>query len=448
MPTYNIDINKIYQFPEEICEINFADSILVIAPAFANWIVLKSASQVSIFDFLRKGYSIKDTLSKNIFSKDDVSFVVTQIEARRFYVTRIKRSNDQNRSMHLYLTNGCNLSCPHCYMFSGIVNREELSTKEIFDLIYDFKKVTKGSSITISGGEPSTRADFDDVVKYSSDLGLKVKVLTNGTLMTPERVVSLSKYLYSIQISIDGYSEETNSLIRGKGSFQKSLEAVDSFVRHGVKTSIAVTPAYKTLKNHVNEYVDFARNLLAKYKGYPFQIKFSDGLIDGRNIKPSERYNHDYYTFYKKIQEDLYGPDFDAISFAHSFKNGIIIDNCMFGLFSIASNGNVYFCARIEKLMPVANVRSTSFHEIYIKSKAAQEATAVCKLEPCKSCELRFICGGGCRIDEFPELVYRTSFEYINYSKVPPRHCNQKIKNMFYDLMIRSNKFLYKPIYT
>lgn len=266
--------------------------------------------------------------------------------------------------------------------------------------------------------------------------------------MCPERVAWLAKYLYSIQISIDGYSEETNSLIRGKGNFQKSLEAVDMFIKCGVKTSIAVTPSYETLKCHVNEYVNFAHNLAMKYKGYPFQIKFADGLIDGRSIKPSERYNHNYYTFYKEIQEKLYGADFDAMSFAHSFKSEIIIDNCMFGLFSIASNGNVYFCARIGQLMPVANIRSTPFHEIYIKSKSAAEATVVSKLEPCKECELRYICGGGCRIDEFPELVCRTSFENIDYSKVPPRHCNQEIKEMFYDLMVRSNKYLFKPMDT
>lgn len=446
MPSYNIDINKTYQFPCEISRVNYADSILIIEPAYANWIVLKSDSQVSIFDYFRKGHSIKEALLNSKFSNDDISFVVTQIEARKMHLVREKHSNDQTRSMHLYLTNGCNLSCPHCYMFSGKPNQEELSTKEIFNLIHDYKSIAHGSTITISGGEPTSRTDFEDVVKYASNLGLRVKVFTNGTLITPERVERLSKFLYSIQVSIDGFSEETNSLIRGKGNFQKSLMTVDMFIRHGVKTSIAVTPPFEILKNHVKEYVEFARNLKAKYKGLPFQIKFADGLIDGRNIMPSESFNHVYYTLFKKIQEELYGSNFDAMSFANSFKNGNIIDNCMFGLFSIASNGDVYFCARIGNLMPVANIRSSSFHDILIKSQEAARATVVTNLEPCKNCELRFICGGGCRIDVFPQLVNRSSFDNIDYSEVPPRLCNHKIKSMLYDLMIRSNKYLYQPI--
>jgi sulfatase maturation enzyme AslB (radical SAM superfamily) len=67
-------------------------------------------------------------------------------------------------------------------------------------------------------------------------------------------------------------------------------------------------------------------------------------------------------------------------------------------------------------------------------------------LSPCKDCELRYICGGGCRIDEFPDLVNRDSFENIDFDKISQRECDSKVKDKFYDMLIRSNKYFYTAI--
>jgi radical SAM protein with 4Fe4S-binding SPASM domain len=284
------------------------------------------------------------------------------------------------------------------------------------------------------------------IVKTAWSIGLEVKVLTNGTLITPERVEELAKYIYSVQISIDGYSEESNAIIRGNGSFKKALGTVDLFLKYGVDTAIAITPPLNILKEHIEDYIDFARDLSKKYQDKPLQIKFAENLIHGRLIDPSNSSNKEYYELMQKIQLQLYGPDYEVVSFVNTLRNNTIIDNCMFGIFSIASNGDVYYCARIGDLMPVANVRTTSFKEIYEKSILAEKATLITNLKPCKECELLYICGGGCRIEEFPKLVKRSSFDNLDIDSIPPRLCNDKIKTKFYNLMIRSNKFFYSPL--
>ena len=35
-------------------------------------------------------------------------------------------------SLHLYLTNACNLRCPHCYMNAGKTGDNELTYEEIY----------------------------------------------------------------------------------------------------------------------------------------------------------------------------------------------------------------------------------------------------------------------------------------------------------------------------
>lgn len=446
MPKYEIELNKVYQIPKEISIVNYDNKIIVIAPEFANWIILNSPSQLAIFEFLRKGHSIQDSLSNSLFDVHDVNYLVTQLEARKFCDKKVHSSIEDKRGLHLYLTNKCNLSCPHCYMYSGLSTENELTTEEIIKLIKEYKEIVHGNLITISGGEPTIHADFDLIVKTASEMGLEVKVLTNGTLMTPDRINKIAKYIHSVQISIDGYSEESNSIIRGKNNFDKALLAVDLFVKLGVETSIAIAPPIEFLKDHLDEYICFAQELSSKYQGKSFHIKFAEELIHGRNISPSKKFNKEYYELIKKIQEHLYGQDYEVMTFVRTLYNNVIIDNCMFGVFAVASNGDVFFCARIGDLLPVANVRTSTIEEIFEKSSTAEKVTLITNLKPCKECDLRFICGGGCRIEEFPELVKRKSFEGIDIEKIPPKHCTPQIKNKFYDLMIRSNKYMYRPL--
>ena len=192
MAKYNIDSGKIYDFPDNISIVNHNEKILIIAPEEANWIVLDSTQQQYVFNLFHSGLSIEEILKIPSIDSSDVKFVVTQIEARKFYKQgpNIQRVD---KTMHLYLTNRCNLSCPHCYMFSGKAERNELETQEIKKLISDFTKISNGTSITFSGGEPTIRTDFEEIVRTAYEMGLEVKILTNGTQLSSERITALSK---------------------------------------------------------------------------------------------------------------------------------------------------------------------------------------------------------------------------------------------------------------
>ncbi len=81
MASYTIDLHKKYSIPDEISIRHIRDSILIIAPETANWIVLSSSIELDIFNYL-KLHPIGDALNK--FAVDEVRKVVTQLEARRF----------------------------------------------------------------------------------------------------------------------------------------------------------------------------------------------------------------------------------------------------------------------------------------------------------------------------------------------------------------------------
>lgn len=100
------------------------------------------------------------------------------------------------------------------------------------------------------------------------------------------------------------------------------------------------------------------------------------------------------------LNKKLHGDHYELLSFIRAYSNDVIMDNCMFGVFSVTSNGDVYFCARITGLQACGNIKTTPFDEIVQLSKEAEKATCIDNLKPCKECNLKYICGGGCRIDE------------------------------------------------
>ena len=72
MVQVEIDVNKKYIFPQEICVVKYAEKYLIIAPEYANWIVLDSEEQLSILNYFKQGHTIQETLS-NSFKEVSVS---------------------------------------------------------------------------------------------------------------------------------------------------------------------------------------------------------------------------------------------------------------------------------------------------------------------------------------------------------------------------------------
>ena len=445
MSTYKIDNQKTYEFPNEFSVVSYAGKVLVIAPAIPNWIVLDSFKQLYVLGRFFIGDSIAKVLQRNDCDEADVVQVVTQIEARQFYrKTPVVMPRDL--SMHLYLTNRCNLACPHCYMFSGKADPSELSTAEIKKLICDFAFEGEGSVLTISGGEPAVRSDLAEVVKTAYDVGLDVKLLTNGILWNSESVAQLSPYLTSVQISIDGFSESSNAQIRGAGHFDRALATVDAFVSNGVYTAVSVTPTLDNLIQHEADYVTFARDLALKYENKPFEVRFSEELLNGRCISEADTINTEYGKRVTHLLETIYGADFRQMEFVKMLSDHRRIENCSFGNLAVSATGDVYLCPRIHDLTPIGNIRSSLFTDLLQRAREADDATSVDKLTPCLKCDLRFICGGGCRLDKFPGLASRNSFVDVPPSEQIRSTCDKAYKEQFYAYMIQTNEYFYSEL--
>lgn len=432
-----IDIGKKYDFPNTIEVVKHKDVWLAIAVETACWIVLNNESQLAFFNLLRRK-TIASSLEEFSGILQDAQWVLVQLEARQFCSNECHPYKETN--CMVYLTNECNMRCPHCFLSAGTSKQNELSTEEIKNFLRNIK--SNGiNSVTFSGGEIALRPDLIDIIKFASLLDLSVNLLTNGVLWKDDMIKAVAPLIKSIQISIDGYCEEDNARVRGRGNFQKALKAVDGFMRHGVLTQIAITPMPDSaLVSKMGAYAEFAKSLKAKYNNSPkLKILFTSGFMDGRSISLTSEQRESYRNTMNKVMNMYLNEDARDYPFILDHQSRRIMTNCSYGSLNIASDGDVYICSRTG-LMPIANLRTDSMDEIMRKAKMAAELSEINNLQPCSKCHLKYICGGGCRVEEFPSMKTGP----YTLKERPRRFCDKSIKEEFYDLMIRTNKHIFQ----
>lgn len=85
-------------------------------------------------------------------------------------------------------TGGCNLRCPFCHNASLVLrNDRELSEAEVLDFLKKRSGVLDG--VCITGGEPLLQPDLADFLRKIKELGLLIKLDTNGAF--PEKLKNL-----------------------------------------------------------------------------------------------------------------------------------------------------------------------------------------------------------------------------------------------------------------
>jgi MoaA/NifB/PqqE/SkfB family radical SAM enzyme len=141
-------------------------------------------------------------------------------------------------------TGRCNLRCTGCYAESDPGHHASL-TFDTFDRILSEKREHWGSYFTVvSGGEPflwrdGDRGLLDLAEKHDTEFFMSY---TNGTLLdepTIKRMAELGNITPAI--SVEGFKEETEAR-RGKGVYDRILEAFDMLRFYGVPFGISATP--------------------------------------------------------------------------------------------------------------------------------------------------------------------------------------------------------------
>jgi len=256
------------------------------------------------------------------------------------------------------ITRRCNLQCLHCII--GDNTQYELTTKESLDAIFSIVRLG-GKTLRITGGEPLVRNDLIMVLKEASSLGLRLELITNGTLLNTFLLGSVCDYISRIAISIDG-NQKLHNHIRGAGTYQKSITAIKNIIDCGIELSVFITI------NSINE------NCIAALIEELIALGVSSFHINEINMDGRAIYNK-YLTpnmmeprkradvIFSQLQSII---DVGVVSFNSSCS---ITPNSVY----MNSSGVIYPCSELAFRLPSKNIANIlegevreKFHRFYL----------------------------------------------------------------------------------
>lgn len=164
------------------------------------------------------------------------------------------------------ITARCNQNCKYCHRFLNIM---DLTYEENLEILNNLEN-SGVTSITWTGGEALLLNGIDELLKISHEKGIKNKIITNGKLLTKERIDKIYKYLDSITLSIDSIDDDINySLGRGKNHFEEIKEILDYIKEKNYDVKMRINSV--VCKNNVNNFEDLT-NFLNNYNIYSWRI--------------------------------------------------------------------------------------------------------------------------------------------------------------------------------
>jgi radical SAM protein with 4Fe4S-binding SPASM domain len=369
----------------------------------------------------------------------------------------------------LELTKACNYQCKHCFSSAGKPLAHELSFKEICDLMdesYDIGAIF----VNLTGGEPILRPDLLEILEYTCHFG-EAQIYhfqTNGTTWNRELLeqflrVCQKQPSIDVQISLDGY--DPTSYVRARGgppeNFNRMVEFVQALKANEVEVNsiMAVTNqtlpfAIKTARFAIQELgieqfliipLFPAGRAVANFSELEFSRQaWRDLLVEITNLKKGQAWGGDiqrvevgFFTLYDLVlpleeaglQKEIRSVwRFEEENFERDAKRPTMCESGYTDLV-VNSEGLVFPCTpSIDSAFIAGSTRSDSLSSIWENSSCLQwfryEATHVCEKEPCRSCDHKKVCGGGCRLTALSLTGERTNLDprcplVANYREEP-----------------------------
>ncbi|MCW2671038.1 MAG: hypothetical protein JWO27_2935 [Frankiales bacterium] len=300
------------------------------------------------------------------------------------------------------LTYACNLACLHCLSSSGRRDPRELSTEECKTVIDELQRM-QVFYVNIGGGEPTVRSDFWELVDYATAHQVGVKFSTNGVRIdaAAARRLAASDYV-DVQISLDGATAEVNDAVRGAGSFDMALAALQHLADAGfrdAKISVVCT------RQNIGQ-LDLFKELADRYGA---TLRLTRLRPSGRGadvwdeMHPTMAQQRELYDWLVAHGEGvLTGDSFFHLSAFGSALPGLNLCGAGRVVCLIDPVGDVYACPfAIHDAFLAGNVRTAGFQEVWQRSELFAELREPQSGGACSSCQHYDACQGGCMAAKF-----------------------------------------------
>ncbi len=315
------------------------------------------------------------------------------------------------KSFVIELTKRCNNHCLYCYMTEGPSAQDcdrdrssEMNAQEVTDVIGKLCDEAPVQSIALSGGEPLLREDLPEILSFIRNKGIAPVVITNGTLLTAERLASLGTDV-TYEITLLSYRRQVHDRLAGRrGAWDAAVDGMAN-VRQAKGNFVTVFVATKLNSDEVGKTAELALALGAT------GLMYNRMNLGAHNIRNADRLLPTAAT----IRQNLDSLEELSARYQLPVAVAVAIEPCVidtrqykqihFGwcplagegsYFTVDPSGNVRICNHSGVIL--GNLKTDRFTDIYYNHPYVRAFRETWPAE-CESCEpeLKAICCGGCK---------------------------------------------------
>ncbi|MCR4432239.1 MAG: radical SAM protein [Tepidanaerobacteraceae bacterium] len=251
-------------------------------------------------------------------------------------------------------TERCNLSCIGCW--AGDYQRQEELDFDTLDRILTEAEELGIYFIVVSGGEPLVRKN--DIIRLANKHNSQVfHLFTNGTLVDDEFIEAIRRAgNVTLAFSIEGF-EQTTDARRGKGVFNKVMEAMDRMRKAGLVYGVSTTYTRNNTEELASEkFVDMLVEKGVAFAWYFTYIPIGKDVDISMMATPEQRsYMYDRILEYRRTKP-IFIMDF--------WNDGEASDGCIAGgrrYLHINARGEVEPCAFVH--YATCNIKDVSLKD-------------------------------------------------------------------------------------
>jgi SynChlorMet cassette radical SAM/SPASM protein ScmF len=313
-------------------------------------------------------------------------------------------------TLYLYITDHCNLSCGHCWLYSGASKKSSpayTSVEAIRSTVEEAMDLGL-EGVKITGGEPYLHPGVESVLDFLAKKDLAIQLETNGTLLTRERVSQLGDIgLPQVSVSLDAAVPSIHDALRGrKGSFEATANGIRRLTTAKVPTQIIMT-LQKANQGQIDPLIRLSEDLgVASLKiGYPIPCGRAKSLFRvGGLVTPQSLL--ETYRRIEAVAPTLSLPvHFDIPPAFRSPES--LIESCagecrIFNILGVLANGDISICGIGQTInnLKMGNIAQDSIGRVWRTSPILENLRTVVPRELngiCGNCIHKFSCLGVCR---------------------------------------------------
>ncbi|GHU77124.1 hypothetical protein FACS189414_3960 [Bacteroidia bacterium] len=289
----------------------------------------------------------------------------------------------RNRTEKLFLniTNNCPLRCSHCSV-DATAGFQDMPLDRVLSIVHEAAAIGY-KELSLNGGEPFVYKRFPELVERLGETAhptMRLALFTNLWCdMSDELAAKALSVFNQITVSLDG-DEAEHDQRRGKGAFARTtanlrrLKAMETQCKLSVRATL--TPEQR--KRGVADLVHAVAKELGIGSVYITSVfpvgraKTLDGVYDLNPLEVGAAY------FERPLQR----------------RNTCGIGSNL----HVTPEGDIYPCwAFLEEGHPIGNVRDGLRQATHAYRWGDNRKYSVDGTEKCKTCEVRYLCGGICR---------------------------------------------------